>query len=109
MSMFRTAQHLRGVLTLFHNPNIAKSCNVLSYIDKKYPDRSKAPFQLEVNPADPTKQQLTILEELAPQHRREFESNGIPRPTLVDWFNGKIAIDYLNAAKTIVDEIKDTE
>ncbi|PRT56505.1 hypothetical protein B9G98_04125 [Wickerhamiella sorbophila] len=106
MSMFKTAQNVRAVVTLFHNPNIAKSRNLLNYIEKTYPDNASRRFDFEVNDRQPTKEQLTHLERLAPKYRKEFEAEGIPRPTLVDWFNGKIAVDNESSAKEILEEIK---
>lgn len=106
MSMFKTAQSVRAVVTLFHNPNIAKSRNLLNYIEQTYPDKATRHFDFEVNVQQPTKEQLLTLERLAPEYRKSFESDGVPRPTLVDWFNGKISVDSASSAKQILEELK---
>ncbi|CAN6674542.1 hypothetical protein TRVA0_056S00408 [Trichomonascus vanleenenianus] len=96
--MFRTMEKTRGMLTLFHSPASQTSKNVLRMVRTAFPNVAHRDFDIEVLETNPTEEQVETMHKFGLQDSKT-------RPILVDWFNGKVAVDE-SIAKQILDELK---
>lgn len=88
-----------------------------SHISKKYQETGKHLFDIEITDQKPTSEQVkSILSYLSTQKLvkndsddydlpKDLRSVGVARPILVDWFNGKVAVDDEEAAKKILADL----
>lgn len=100
--MLRTAQNIRNVITIFHSPKIESSVNLVKYAKQRLSDPEMHKFDLQIDEGNPTSDQLNILKDLSPLLKSVKSPESIPRPTLVSWFNGKVAVDNETRAKAII-------
>lgn len=109
MSMFRTTQKMRNIITLFHDPANKNSAQLASYIVKTYSDMPDRNFDLEITENSPTVDQIVTLAHMIPQRAKELETVGLPKPTLVSWFTNQVAVNDLPASQKILDELSKKE
>lgn len=101
--MLKTAQNLRNVITLFHNPQSKASLALLNQVESKFQKQAALRnFDLEVNDKDPTADQLAAMKKYTPLLANVAKPADLPRPTLVSWFNGKVAVNNEERALAIV-------
>lgn len=109
-----------------HSPASPASKNILAYIKSRFGNEAKRKFDIEITEAKPTSEQLSTLlryyhidkenlksdktdrsgnpvglEGLNP----ESISQGTVRPMLVDWYNGRVAINNEDLAKQILNDL----
>lgn len=95
-----------------HVPTSIISKNIAAVIKQKYPVQSTHNFNVEVTESRPTTDQLSIIRSSkgVPAEFKEETSSGVlgKVPILVDWDNGKVAIDNEAQALKILSD-KDNE
>ena len=93
-------------------PTSIISKNIAAVIKQKYPVQSTHNFNVEVTESRPTTDQLSIIRSSkgVPAEFKEETSSGVlgKVPILVDWDNGKVAIDNEAQALKILSD-KDNE
>lgn len=97
-----------------HQPTSIISKNIAAVIKRKYPVQSSYNFNVEVTEGKPTPDQLNIIRNckgIPVEFKEETGSGALGKvPILVDWDNGKVAVDSeAQALKILEDKAKDSE
>lgn len=74
---------------------------------KRVSDPNKLKYDLQIDESYPTKEQLATMKSLTPLLANVKEPKDLPLPTLVSWFNGKVAVanpERANAILNLADE-----
>lgn len=101
--MFKSAGNTRSLITLFHNPTSSISKNLVSIIKTKYENPATRSFDIEITESKPTHEQFKSLNSF---YRQQLDEKEPIRPILVDWFNGKVAVnDEQSSIKILQDAL----
>lgn len=90
--MFKTLQRLPGVITIFNNPRLATSSSLVSHASQLVNSMdSGRNITLDVTEKEPTSEQLKFIQESI-HGLQGIKPSELPKPTLVDWFEGKVSV-----------------
>lgn len=100
--MLKTAQNIRNVITIFHNPQLKASKDLVTKVQNKFKDPQFQKFDLQIDEGVPTADQLSAMKKYTPLLANISSPAHLPRPTLVSWFNGKVAVNNEQRALAII-------
>lgn len=90
------------MITIFHSPKVESSVSLVKYAKQRLSDPEMHKFDLQIDEENPTSDQLNIIKNLSPMLKSVKNPADLPRPTLVSWFNGKVAVNNETRAKAII-------
>lgn len=74
----------------------------VAQLQKRISDPNELNYDLQIEESNPTQDQFATIKSLTPLLAKTKDPKDMPRPTLVSWFNGKVAVANLERANAIL-------